>query len=92
MILERKRVPFVFISGSPQEELPSDLRSMPFISKPFYPAQIERGCRLSKTNLHFPGESQVRREYPCTATASRALAITGGNGLSSLALPMGTKV
>jgi len=41
-ILERKRVPFVFISGSPQEQLPSDLRSVPFISKPFYPAQIER--------------------------------------------------
>ena len=41
-ILERKRVPFVFISGSPQEQLPSDLRSVPFIHKPFYPAQIER--------------------------------------------------
>src|ERR1700730_10527456 len=41
-ILERKRVPFVFISGSPQEHLPSDLRSAPFIPKPFYPAQIER--------------------------------------------------
>jgi hypothetical protein len=41
-ILERKRVPFVFISGSPQEQLPSDLRSVPFIPKPFYPAQIER--------------------------------------------------
>ncbi len=41
-ILERKHVPFVFISGSPQEQLPSGLRSVPFISKPFYPAQIER--------------------------------------------------
>ena len=41
-ILERKHVPFVFISGSPQEQLPSDLRSVPFIPKPFYPAQIER--------------------------------------------------
>ena len=41
-ILERKHVPFVFISGSPQEELPSGLRSVPFIPKPFYPAQIER--------------------------------------------------
>jgi len=41
-ILERKRVPFVFISGSPQEQLPADLRSVPFIPKPFHPAQIER--------------------------------------------------
>ena len=40
--LERKGVPFVFISGSPQEQLPSDLRGAPFIPKPFYPAQIER--------------------------------------------------
>ncbi len=30
-ILERKRVPFAFISGSSQEQLPSDLRSVPFI-------------------------------------------------------------
>jgi two-component SAPR family response regulator len=41
-ILERKRVPFVFISGSPQDQLPADLRSVPFIPKPFHPAQIER--------------------------------------------------
>ena len=41
-ILERKRVPFVFISGSPQDQLPSDLRSVPFIPKPFSQAQIER--------------------------------------------------
>jgi two-component SAPR family response regulator len=41
-ILERKRVPFVFISGSPQEQLPSDLRGAPFIPKPFHSAQIER--------------------------------------------------
>jgi two-component SAPR family response regulator len=44
-ILERKRVPFVFVSGSPQEQLPSDLRNVPFIPKPFYPAQIERVLR-----------------------------------------------
>jgi two-component SAPR family response regulator len=41
-ILERQRVPFVFISGSPQYQLPFQLRSAPFIPKPFYPAQIER--------------------------------------------------
>jgi CheY-like chemotaxis protein len=43
--LERKGVPFAFVSGSPQEELPSDLRSAPFIPKPFYPAQIERALQ-----------------------------------------------
>jgi two-component SAPR family response regulator len=44
-ILERNRVPFVFISGSPQEQLPSDLRSVPFIPKPFYKAQIEHALQ-----------------------------------------------
>jgi CheY-like chemotaxis protein len=33
-ILERKHVPFAFVSASPQEQLPSDLRSVPFIPKP----------------------------------------------------------
>jgi DNA-binding LytR/AlgR family response regulator len=32
--LERKRVPFVFITGSPQEVLPAELRTAPFIPKP----------------------------------------------------------
>jgi DNA-binding response OmpR family regulator len=40
-ILTRKHVPFVFVSGSPQDQLPIDLRSVPFIPKPFYAAQIE---------------------------------------------------
>ena len=40
-ILELKHVPFVFISGSPQDQLPFELRSVPFITKPFYAAQIE---------------------------------------------------
>jgi CheY-like chemotaxis protein len=41
-MLERKSVPFVFVSGSPQDQLPSDLRTVPFVSKPVSPAQIER--------------------------------------------------
>jgi CheY-like chemotaxis protein len=45
-ILERKHVPYVFISASPQEHLPSDLRSAPFIPKPFYKAQIERALQV----------------------------------------------
>ncbi len=40
-ILERKHVPFVFVSGSPQDQLPFELRSVPFIPKPFHAAQIE---------------------------------------------------
>src|SRR5262245_17306836 len=39
-MLERKRVPFVFVSGSPQNQLPSDLQTVPFVSKPFSSAQI----------------------------------------------------
>jgi two-component SAPR family response regulator len=41
-ILGRKHVPFVFVSGSPQDQLPSNLRDVPFIPKPFFRAQIER--------------------------------------------------
>jgi two-component SAPR family response regulator len=40
-ILEGKNVPFVFVSASAQAELPAALRSSPFISKPFFPAEIE---------------------------------------------------
>jgi CheY-like chemotaxis protein len=40
-ILEHKHVPFVFVSGSPQDQLPFELRGAPFIPKPYYPAQIE---------------------------------------------------
>jgi CheY-like chemotaxis protein len=45
-MLERKSVPFVFVSGSPQDQLPSDLHTVPFISKPFFPAQIERALQV----------------------------------------------
>ena len=44
-VLERKHVPFVFVSASPQEQLPSALRTAPFLPKPFYPAEIERVLR-----------------------------------------------
>jgi DNA-binding response OmpR family regulator len=40
-ILERKHVPFAFVSGSPQDRVPIELRSVPFIPKPFHAAQIE---------------------------------------------------
>jgi DNA-binding response OmpR family regulator len=44
-ILERKHVPFVFVSGSPQDQLPFELRSVPFIPKPFHAAQIEHALQ-----------------------------------------------
>jgi DNA-binding response OmpR family regulator len=40
-ILERKHVPFAFVSGSPQDRVPFELRSVPFIPKPFHAAQVE---------------------------------------------------
>jgi hypothetical protein len=45
-ILQRKGVPFVFVSGSPREQLPIDLLSVPFIPKPFCPAQITRALQV----------------------------------------------
>jgi hypothetical protein len=36
-ILERKRVPFAFISGSPQEQLPSDLAQRALYSQALLP-------------------------------------------------------
>jgi two-component SAPR family response regulator len=44
-ILERQHVPFVFISGSRQDQLPFELRSVPFIPKPFHAAQIEHALQ-----------------------------------------------
>jgi hypothetical protein len=44
-MLERMRVPFVFVSCSPQDQLPLELRSVPFIPKRFREAQIERALQ-----------------------------------------------
>jgi two-component SAPR family response regulator len=44
-MLERKRVPFFFVSASPREQLPSALQTAPFLPKPFYPAEIERALQ-----------------------------------------------
>jgi CheY-like chemotaxis protein len=41
-LLERKHVPYAFVSGSRQTDLPFELQSAPFISKPFFPAQIKQ--------------------------------------------------
>jgi DNA-binding LytR/AlgR family response regulator len=50
-ILERKQVPFVFVSGSCQAELPFELHSAPFIPKPFSAAQIERALQAVAGSL-----------------------------------------
>ena len=54
-ILERKHVPYAFISASRQDQLPLELRRAPFIPKPFYAAQIEQratGHRSLISNRH----------------------------------------
>jgi two-component SAPR family response regulator len=48
-ILERKHVPFVFVSASPQDQLPFELRSVPFIPKPFHAAQIEHALQAGES-------------------------------------------
>jgi CheY-like chemotaxis protein len=40
-LLERKHVPYAFVSASRQDQLPLELRGAAFISKPFFAAQIE---------------------------------------------------
>lgn len=40
-LLECKHVPYAFVSGSPQDQLPLELRDAAFIPKPFYAAQVE---------------------------------------------------
>jgi DNA-binding LytR/AlgR family response regulator len=48
-ILERKHVPYAFVSGSRKDELPPELRNAPFISKPFHQAQIEDALQAVTT-------------------------------------------
>jgi CheY-like chemotaxis protein len=44
-LLERKHVPYAFVSASRQDQLPPDLRDAAFIPKPFYAAQIEHALQ-----------------------------------------------
>jgi len=45
-ILTHKHVPFVFVSGSRQADLPFELHSAPYVAKPFVPAQIESALQV----------------------------------------------
>jgi two-component SAPR family response regulator len=49
-ILQRKGVPFAFVSGYSQDDLPSDLRTAPFIPKPFQRDQIESALQRVRTD------------------------------------------
>jgi DNA-binding response OmpR family regulator len=40
--LQRRRVPFVFVSGYSADVLPQPLRSRPFLRKPFAPEALRR--------------------------------------------------
>lgn len=39
-LLDFKRVPYVFVSGSIKSHLPAELQNVPFIAKPFLTSQI----------------------------------------------------
>jgi two-component SAPR family response regulator len=41
-ILLREHVPYAFVSSMPRDEVPEELRDVPFVRKPFHPAEIER--------------------------------------------------
>jgi CheY-like chemotaxis protein len=43
--LHAQGLPFAFVSGSRPDELPPALRSVPFVPKPYDPAEIEHTLR-----------------------------------------------
>jgi DNA-binding response OmpR family regulator len=43
--LQTRKVPFIFVSGIPQQTLPLELRDAPFIRKPFREVQIRELAR-----------------------------------------------
>jgi two-component SAPR family response regulator len=45
MLLKRRQVPFVFLSGSRLEEIPSEFRDAPFLAKPFEPRRVAEQIR-----------------------------------------------
>jgi hypothetical protein len=45
--LEAKGVPYAFLSGSQPENLPEELRPVPFIPKPFQRSQIEKALLVA---------------------------------------------
>jgi DNA-binding LytR/AlgR family response regulator len=45
MVLQDRGTPFAFVSGSRRDEVPLRLRDVPFVPKPYDPAQIEATLR-----------------------------------------------
>ncbi|HZV04176.1 MAG TPA: hypothetical protein VE999_03710 [Gemmataceae bacterium] len=60
-ILRADGVPFVFLSGSLPEELPEDVRVVPFIAKPFEKSQIAHALREAFGGLDSPETSRADR-------------------------------
>jgi len=55
-LLQREHVPYIFVSSVPPDEVPSELRAVPFVSKPFQPAEIAQALRSAlraPTGDHF---------------------------------------
>ena len=43
--LQRRNVPFAFVSGSCRGELPRELQGVPFVAKPYSPVDVSRTIR-----------------------------------------------
>lgn len=53
--LQRRNVPFAFVSGSRRQDLPRGLQSVPFVPKPYSPAEIGRTIReIAARRVHAP--------------------------------------
>jgi DNA-binding response OmpR family regulator len=52
MLLKRRQVPFVFLSGSRREHIPSELLDAPFLAKPFEPRRVVEQIRKIIPDAH----------------------------------------
>lgn len=51
-LLDARRVPYVFVSGSVQSHLPKELQNVPFIPKPFHASQIRDAVLAASREQH----------------------------------------
>lgn len=63
-MLECKQVPFAFVSGSDQNQLPVELHGAPFISKPFCAAQARFGGCSKRTTTEVGLGRILNRRQP----------------------------
>jgi DNA-binding response OmpR family regulator len=52
MLLKRRQVPFVFLSGSRREHIPAELLDAPFLAKPFDPRRVVEQIRKIIPDAH----------------------------------------